>query len=413
MSEKVTGSDYCTCELVASTSAGATTLLVTEPTEAFPTFDVDNTYFYLTIVDEASYAINANPPVQREIVKVTAYSTVSTGYSLTVVRGVGGTTGQIWAAGAICEIRPCAQWFQDLKGGDGSAWAITDGITTVTDVTSLFVDATGNASVLITDLGSNAAALTVGASGGSSGIQQSQEFTSSGTFTPASGVTAVWITMIGGGGAGGGSNATAARGGGGGGSGELVENFLVPVSGATTVTIGNGGTGSSASAGSDGGITSFGSYNARGGTGGTVGTASAGAGAGGAGGGANGGAGGAVGGPGSAGAIGTASSPVGFGGGGGGGGGSGTSANGGAGAGSTGLVTGGAGGTNGSSQAGGGGGAATPWGIGGAGGAGGSAGSAASSTNYGAGGGGGGGAAGSTAGGNGAKGYCLVTWVGS
>lgn len=160
MSEKITGSDYCTCELVASTSAGATTLLVSTPTEPFPTFDADNTYFYLTIVDEASYAIDANPPVQREIVKVTAYSTVSTGYSLTVVRGIT-TTAQIWAAGAICEIRPCAQWFQDLKS-DGSAWGITDGITTVSNVTSLFSDGG-----VVTDYGGGSAGLTVAPPGAS------------------------------------------------------------------------------------------------------------------------------------------------------------------------------------------------------------------------------------------------------
>ncbi len=167
MSLPVKGSDYCTCELVAATSAGATTLLVSTPTEPFPTLGASE-YFYLTIVDEASYAIDANPPVQREIVKVTAYTTVSTGYSLTVVRGIT-TTAQIWAAGAICEIRPCEQWFEDLKSTDGTSLAITDGITTVTDVTSLFVEGTGDASVTLTDLGSGSAALTVNATGGGGG----------------------------------------------------------------------------------------------------------------------------------------------------------------------------------------------------------------------------------------------------
>lgn len=153
MSQSVTGSDYCTCELVAATSAGATTLLVTEPTEAFPTFDADNTYFYMTLVDEASYAIDANPPVQREIVKVTAYSTVSTGYSLTVVRGVGGTTGQIWASGSIAEIRPCAQWFQDLKGG---SILVTDGTTTVNPTDQIFFYGAE-----VTNLGGGSAAVSI------------------------------------------------------------------------------------------------------------------------------------------------------------------------------------------------------------------------------------------------------------
>ncbi len=162
MSQPVVGADYVTCELVASTSAGATTLLVSTPTEPFPTLGASE-YFYLTLIDEASYQINANPPVQREIVKVTAIASVSTGFSLTCVRGVGDTTAQIWASGSICEIRPCEIFFQDLKSTDGTSLAITDGITTVSDVTSLFVQGTGDATVEITDLGSGAAAMTVDA----------------------------------------------------------------------------------------------------------------------------------------------------------------------------------------------------------------------------------------------------------
>lgn len=161
MSEPVVGSDYCTSELVAATSAGATTLLVTTPTEAFPTLGASE-YFYLTIVDAASYAIDANPPVQREIVKVTAVASVSTGYSLTCVRGSGDTTAQIWAAGAVCEIRPCQQWFEDLKSSEGTSWGITDGITTVSTVESLFVDGG-----VVSDFGGTAAGLTTAPPGAS------------------------------------------------------------------------------------------------------------------------------------------------------------------------------------------------------------------------------------------------------
>lgn len=328
MSQPVVGADYVTCELVAATSAGATTLLVSTPTEPFPTLGASE-YFYLTIVDEASYAIDANPPVQREIVKVTAYSTVSTGYSLTVVRGIT-TTAQIWAAGAICEIRPCEQWFEDLKSTSGSFWSITDGITTVTDVTSLFVNATGDATVEITDLGTGAAALTVGATSSGGGSLRGQEFTSSGTFNVPSTVSSVWVTMVGGGG-GGAALDGAANGGGGGGSGEYRESvpvFCTP-SGTLTVTIGAAGAGTTGpGSGTAGGTTSVSNgtltYSAAGG-GGANGTTRVG----GVGGGINGAAGG--GGTGGAGSLGTVESADGFGGASGGGGGNTTATAGGAG----------------------------------------------------------------------------------
>ncbi len=152
------------------------------------------------------------------------------------------------------------------------------------------------------------------------GVLQSQEFTSTGTWTQPSGVTAVWITMIGGGG-GGSCTAVAATGGGGGASGELVQNMLVPVSGNVTVTIGSKGTGgaaaqASAQIGVAGGDTSFGSvYIAKGGTGGLT------TGASGVGGGVGGKVSSGVGSPGTSGGIGAIESSTYFGGNSGGGGG--------------------------------------------------------------------------------------------
>ena len=330
--------------------------------------------------------------------------------------------------------------------GSGSPWSITDGVATVIGVTNLF-----SSGGVITDLGGTSAAITTappgasyltlgndgvltnervltagtnvsfvdtGANGtltinstaaGGTSTLQGEEFTASGTFTPDTGVTSVWITMIGGGGSGSGSDAAAQYAGSGGGSGEHVQGMLVAVSGAVTVTIGAGGTPTGATGG-NGGNTSFGVFVARGGYGGVKGDATTTVVHGGAGGGFTGGIGGKPAAQaGDVGVIGTAASPTGFGGSGGGGGGATTATAGAIGGGSMGFA-GGPGGAVASSQAGGGGGGSSPWGIGATGGDGGATGGAA--TNYGTGGGGGGGKAASSTGGVGAAGYCLVTWIG-
>jgi hypothetical protein len=104
-----------------------------------------------------------------------------------------------------------------------------------------------------------------------------QVFTSSGTFTVPSNITAVKVTVIGGGGGGGGAKSPGGQcgGGGGGGAGAAVEWVTGLTSGGTvTVTVGAAGSGgsSSPSNGSSGGTSSFGSYcSATGGGGGTYG----------------------------------------------------------------------------------------------------------------------------------------------
>jgi hypothetical protein len=124
--------------------------------------------------------------------------------------------------------------------------------------------------------------------------QDIQQFTSNGTWTNPSPLTAklVDVIMIGGGGGGGsgrkGAVDSASGGGGGGGAGAVVHFQSLTTILATTLSavVGSGGTGGAAvtvddsngNAGTDGGDTTFNSYTAAGGDGGAGGTTSGGAG---------------------------------------------------------------------------------------------------------------------------------------
>ena len=269
---------------------------------------------------------------------------------------------------------------------------------------------TAGSNITITDAGPGSTITVASTAGG--GTLKSTAFTANGTFTPDTGVTAVWVSGSGGGG--GGSTRADARGGGGGGAGEYCEMVAVTVSGAVTVTVGGGGAGGASGVvnanGTAGSNTTFGSLLTM--LGGAPGdTASNG----GAGGGPRGAAGGAGGTSPGAGAIGAQESPSYFGGSSAGGGYSSTvGGNGAAGGAAPGLTAGAVGGTgNGSSLGGGGGGGAGTKGIGGAGGNFSTAGSSAAA-NTGAGGGGAGGQTGGNAlaAGNGGSGWLTVFWIG-
>jgi hypothetical protein len=95
-----------------------------------------------------------------------------------------------------------------------------------------------------------------------------QVFTSSGTFTPATGVTKVLVEIVSGGGSGG---CDTGRGGGGGSAGgTLNQLFTVTPSTGVTVTIGAGGAAVSVSGvGNDGSASSFAGTSAEAGVGGT------------------------------------------------------------------------------------------------------------------------------------------------
>jgi hypothetical protein len=111
-------------------------------------------------------------------------------------------------------------------------------------------------------------------------IVKNQVFTSSGTYTPSSGMFYCSIQCLGGGGAGGGPSSTGSgqlNSSGGGGAGEYARgNFSASSIGSSqTVTIGSAGTGSAGATGGNGGNTSVGSLiTANGGSGGLSGTAS-------------------------------------------------------------------------------------------------------------------------------------------
>lgn len=342
-----------------------------------------------------------------------------TGTTYTIVAGDRSKLVTISNAGAVAVTLPQASatfpagWYCYIENRGAGTVTITPTTSTIDGAASLAL--LTNAGATIASDGTNYFSLrgsgAVGAAGGTS-VSKSQEFTASGTFTPATGVTGVRVTIVGAGGGGAGKgNSSASPGGGGGGAGEAVVGMpwvVVPAVG-ITVTIGAKGTGGNASganttAGTAGGDTSFGSVLiARGGKAGDA------TGASGAGSGINGAVSKAVD---VVGGVGTAESAVHFGGSSGGGGGSTTTSPGAAGGGS-GPYLGAAGGATNGSRAGGGGGASTTYGNGGVGGAGGSGGTNSAAGSYGGGGGGAGAVTANVAsvGGSGTDGYCLVEWI--
>jgi len=112
-----------------------------------------------------------------------------------------------------------------------------------------------------------------------SGINSSIEiFTSSGSWTAPTGITKIFLTMVGGGGAGGGATYeggnTGSGGGGGAGEGVLMRPYTVTPGNSYSYTVGSGGSGSSGGDGGSGTATSFdsGALSCAGGAGGLVGS---------------------------------------------------------------------------------------------------------------------------------------------
>jgi hypothetical protein len=122
--------------------------------------------------------------------------------------------------------------------------------------------------VLTADSGQTSGVKWASPAGG--GGMKYQIFTSSGTFTVPSGITKVYVTMVGGGGGGGGGSASDTGQGGGSGGAYFKTAVSVTPGSDITVTIGAGGAGGAwLYSGSTGETTSFGSYlSATGGKGG-------------------------------------------------------------------------------------------------------------------------------------------------
>lgn len=165
---------------------------------------------------------------------------------------------------------------------DGSKAYFTD--ATPTRHTVAFLDSpafTGTPTAPTATAGTNTtqiattAFVTTALAGTSATHVQRQVFTSSGTFTPATGVNYVWVVAVGGGGGGGGGQASVSTaGGGGGGAGATVYKQVAVTPGVgITVTIGAAGTaGTTGNNGGTGGDTTFGALlTAKGGQGGFAG----------------------------------------------------------------------------------------------------------------------------------------------
>lgn len=419
MTTRVQFADYISTTLAAGTDASQVTMSVVSAA-GFPS-TANGYFFYMTIVDLVSWAADTQPPIQREIVRVTGVS----GTTITVDRGIT-TTAQVWAAGSVIELRSCRQALYDLKipaGGTtgqvlsktnsndfDTEWANPSGSGAPIDATYVVMSAnatltnervlTAGSGITIVDGGANGP-VTINATN----VSTSVVFITNNIFNVPATVSGILVYAVGGGGGGWGTISGSTASGGGGGAAE--EGAGVPMSvtpgGTVTVTIGAGGLGGVGNGlGTDGGTTTVGQYsflggrfpiiNQSGGGGGPGGRATTGT-------------------PNTAGGLGLAENTTYF------GGSSGASpatggANGQPGGGSGGYLVGGAGGAAAGGRAGGGGGAATVYGPGGAGGVGDGNGVNAPTTSYGAGGGGSGGSvSGNKTGGSGCHGFAMITYI--
>jgi hypothetical protein len=212
-------------------------------------------------------------------------SGTAAGLSSTLAVASGGT-GATTAQGAMNTFAGATTAGQYLRGNGSN---VTMSAIQAADVPTLNQNTTGSAATVTTTISSGATATTQTAGDNSTKVattayvqtavssvsyagSKSQVFTSSGTFTVPTGISAVKVTVIGGGGGGSGSNYGLGGGSGGGGAGVAVRwiTGLTP-GGTVTVTIGTAGSAGTATptSGGAGGTSSFGAYaSATGGSGG-------------------------------------------------------------------------------------------------------------------------------------------------
>jgi len=203
------------------------------------------------------YVTLANSSGVVEIVQVTARSTDT----FTIVRGQDGTTAVAWNTGDKVELRPTAGVLTSFVQ---SANLPTSAVTSAVAGTAISVSgATGAVTINNTGVTSAVAGTGISVSGATGAVTitnqitgaRGQVFTSSGTFTIPSGVSAVKVTVLGGGGGGGGaaSNPCGATAAGGGGGAVAIQYFTGLTSGNTlSVAVGGAGAGGPAISGSGG-----------------------------------------------------------------------------------------------------------------------------------------------------------------
>ena len=171
-------------------------------------------------------------------------------------------------------------------GGTGlstaTAYAVLCGGTTSTGAFQS-IASVGTSGQVLTSNGAGALPTFQAAGSGGNALLNVQTFTSTGTYTPTSGMTYCVILCWGGGGAGGGTPTIASGSnvymGGAGGSGGFSQGFesSASIGASKAVTIGAAGAGSAGALGGNGGDTSVGTLViAKGGTGGPLGTSSGG-----------------------------------------------------------------------------------------------------------------------------------------
>lgn len=115
--------NFASTTIVGSVSAGATTLVVSNPA-SFPIVS-GTTYFYAVITDSLT------APTKREIVKVTNVS----GSTFTITRAQDGTSAQSWVNGNFIELRVVNSALQDLHSDAVSSLSSLNSMTSATDIT--------------------------------------------------------------------------------------------------------------------------------------------------------------------------------------------------------------------------------------------------------------------------------------
>jgi hypothetical protein len=263
----------------AGTSAG-TALNITSDTTGNLAFQTNNGVTALTIDTSQNVTFANNVTYTGTITATAGFS--GNGAGLTAINASNVSSGTL--ASARLPTVPVG------SGGTGITTTPSNGqIPIGNGTTYAAATLTAGSGISITNGAGSISIATTGGSEAQGG--RGQVFTSSGTFTLPTGVTAIKATVVAGGGGGGATSFNGGGGGGGGGGGYAIQFFTGLTPGNTlTVTVGSGGPGNAGSTGSAGGTSSVSSgsqsistVSASGGSGGQPANQNGGGGAGGGG----------------------------------------------------------------------------------------------------------------------------------